>query len=467
MSNSNKKQFIIAVAGTLLVSAAVEALASGYALNEQSVSSMGTAYAGRSASALDASTVYSNPAGMSYLSEAELVGGLSLIHASTDISDASACQPKVSIDGLFDSCSGATLSDVVNGTNDGDMVPTSFVPFGYYVMPVDDRLSAGFGIYAPSGVSAEYEASYMGRYFARTSDLKAVNFQPTVSYKINRDLSVGGGVYASYVTGTLSQAINPLSLDGKADIFQIPESVTYKGDGYGEVQGNAWGFGYNVGTIYQVTEPLRLGVTYHSKVDYSLTGDYTVIYPDYESSPGDIGPGGEVAQNAVLDVSTPDSVDLGLAYELDKRWTLLTGATWTHWSLFEELVVEQEEGGEVISYVPEFWEDTWSYGLGASYQLDRRWTLRAGYAYDPSPVPDDHVTARLPLGDRNIFSFGTQYRMTRDMDIDLAFTYILEDEVTVNDELLTGPDEPIPQFLYTGKYNNSAVLLGAQFTYRL
>ena len=311
MSNS-RKQLIVAAASALMVSAAVEALASGYALNEQSVSSMGTAYAGRAASALDASTVYSNPAGMSYLSDAELVGGISLIQASTEISDASACQPKLSVDGLFNSCSGAPLSDVVNGTNDGDMVPTSFVPFGYYVMPVNDRLTAGFGVYAPSGVSAEYEASYMGRYFARTSDLKTVNFQPTVSYKINRDFSVGGGVYASYVTGTLSQAINPLSLEGIADILQIPESVTYKGDGYGEVEGDAWGFGYNIGAIYQVTEPLRLGVTYHSKVDYSILGDYTTTYPDYESSPGVVSPGGEVTQNAALNVSTPDSLDFGL-----------------------------------------------------------------------------------------------------------------------------------------------------------
>ncbi|MEK1843481.1 MAG: outer membrane protein transport protein, partial [Pseudomonas sp.] len=45
-----------------LLSASSIAGANGIALNEQSASSAGTAYAGRSSSALDASTIYGNPA---------------------------------------------------------------------------------------------------------------------------------------------------------------------------------------------------------------------------------------------------------------------------------------------------------------------------------------------------------------------------------------------------------------------
>ena len=59
-------------------------LAAGFAINEQSASAMGTAFAGRSSSALDASTVYGNPAGMSYLDE-QVTGGMALISAGTDI----------------------------------------------------------------------------------------------------------------------------------------------------------------------------------------------------------------------------------------------------------------------------------------------------------------------------------------------------------------------------------------------
>ena len=71
-------------------------LAAGFAINEQSVSAMGTAFAGRSSSALDASTVYGNPAGMSYLKE-QVSGGMALISAGSDIDHVNAHATSTSI----------------------------------------------------------------------------------------------------------------------------------------------------------------------------------------------------------------------------------------------------------------------------------------------------------------------------------------------------------------------------------
>ena len=96
-------------------------LAAGFAINEQSVSAMSTAFAGRSSSALDASTVYGNPAGMSYLKE-QVSGGMALISAGTDIDH---------VDSNY------------RGSNDGDMVPLAAIPFGYYVKPLDEQWTFG------------------------------------------------------------------------------------------------------------------------------------------------------------------------------------------------------------------------------------------------------------------------------------------------------------------------------------
>src|SRR5471030_873957 len=92
--------------------------ANGIALNEQSASSAGTAYAGRSSSALDASTIFGNPAGLTKLKRTEISGGAAVVSVSDDISDAQSS---------------------ASGTNKGDSVPLGVVPFAYMSTP--DRKS--------------------------------------------------------------------------------------------------------------------------------------------------------------------------------------------------------------------------------------------------------------------------------------------------------------------------------------
>ena len=132
--------------------ASSQALAGGFALNEQSASAMGTAFAGRSSSALDASTVFGNPAGMSYLDE-QVSGGMALIKANSDISHA---------------------SSNFTGSNQGDMVPLAAIPFGYYVKPLDENWHFGLGVYAPFGLATEYENNYQGRGLQHDAEVIAV-----------------------------------------------------------------------------------------------------------------------------------------------------------------------------------------------------------------------------------------------------------------------------------------------------
>ena len=141
-----------------LVSAASHGVASGFAINEQSVSNMGTAFAGRSSSADDASTVFGNPAGMARIKREQVSGGIALIHAKTDIDHASGS---------------------ASGSNDGDMVPFIGAPMGYYVKPLDDNWSFGLGLYVPFGLVTDYERSFQGRYHGDRSEVRVITLQPT------------------------------------------------------------------------------------------------------------------------------------------------------------------------------------------------------------------------------------------------------------------------------------------------
>ena len=172
----NKKMLKSALALSVAV-ASTQLLAGGFSLNEQSVSGMGTGFAGRSSSADDASTVYGNPAGMSRLKQNEVSVGATYLDAKSTIKDASSTQ------------FGADNP----GTNKGDMVPGIGVPFGYLVTPIDEHWAFGLGVYAPFGLVTDYESSFQGNGFGSKSKVQVITTQPTVSYAFNDKVSVGFG----------------------------------------------------------------------------------------------------------------------------------------------------------------------------------------------------------------------------------------------------------------------------------
>ncbi|SDS29896.1 long-chain fatty acid transport protein [Halopseudomonas xinjiangensis] len=392
-------------------------MANGLAINEQSASSMGTGFAGRSSSVLDASTVFGNPAGMSQLDRTEISGGLALIDAKTDISDATGAFP---------------------GSNEGDMVPFTPVPFGYFVTPLNDRWHAGFGIYVPFGVISDYENAFQGRYYGEYSSVRVVTFQPTLSYKINDRVSVGFGPTINRIDGKLTRAVP----------FVPPATPVALPDGRVSILGDDIGYGFNAGVLVDVTEALSWGLTYRSKVDYTLEGRTKVSGFPVAALNGQY--------DAELDFTSPESVDTSLTYEVDDQWTLYGGLTWMRWSRLQEIVVENDAAPANLATVREEqnWSDTWSFALGASYQLNPSWVLRTGFAWDRSPTTDTDRTVRIPVGNRRVLSFGAGWRLSDDVTIDAAYAYLHEDTAEVN--------EPA----YQAEYRNSAHGLSTQLTYR-
>lgn len=402
-----------------LASAASHGFASGFAINEQSVSSMGTAFAGRSSSADDASTVFSNPAGMARIKREQVSGGIALIHAKTDIDNASGS---------------------ASGSNDGDMVPFIGAPMGYYVKPLDDKWSFGLGLYVPFGLVTDYERNFQGRYHGDRSEVRVVTLQPTLSYRFNEQLSIGFGPTINRIDGELTSAIN--------------NPIPGAGDGKVKIKGDDTALGYNVGVLFEITPQTRFGLTYHSKVDYRLKGDTKV------SGPGFVIGSSAGTYDASLELTTPESVDFSVTHELDADWTLYAGSTWTRWSRLEEIRADNKGVGGLLGGAltsinePQNWHDTWAHAVGAAYKLNPQWTLRAGLAVDQSPTNNADRSPRIPTGDRKILSLGTAWSPNEDVTIDLAYSYLMED------------DAHIERDDYRATYKNTAHGLGAQVTYR-
>lgn len=395
-----------------------QTMAAGFALNEQSISGMGTSFAGRSSSADDATTLFGNPAGMSRLTREEVTFGAAAIKANSDIDDAS--------------------SFPGTGSNDGDMVPATAVPMGYYVNPIDNKWALGVGFYVPFGLATDYESGFQGRYFGDYSEVAVMTVQPTISYRFNDKLSIGFGPTLNRITGEL-------------------QSATLNG-GRVKVKGDDTAVGFNAGVLYEFTPHTRMGATYHSKVEYTLEGDTKL-------SGAGFGPFA-AKYDASLDLTTPESVDLSVTHELNDSWTLYAGAMWTRWSRFEAIIIENDglpaplQGGSLDPIIEEQdWHDTWSYALGAAYKLNQHWTLRSGLAFDQSPTNNTHRSPRIPSGDRTAVSFGLAWEPTEDVTVDLAYSYLWEEDTKVS---RTSPTRGV----YNATYENSAHGFGASLSYR-
>ncbi|MCU1754926.1 MULTISPECIES: OmpP1/FadL family transporter [Pseudomonas] len=409
--------------------ASSQIFASGFALNEQSVSGMGTGFAGRSSSADDASTVFGNPAGMSRLSGQQVTGGIAVIDATTDIKNA---------------------NGNAKGTNKGDMVPFTGVPMGFYTNKLNDQWAIGFGVYAPFGLATEYEKSFQGRAFGSTSDVKVVTLQPTVSYAFNDRVSVGFGPTINRISGKLESQL--------ALVPGTPEAKV-------KIKGDDTALGWNAGVLVQATDTTRVGLTYHSKVTYKLKG-----HTEVEAGAGT--PPQLLQSNrydASLSIDTPESWDLSVTQDLSDAWKVYAGSTWTRWSRLKDITVQNKGvtmansgagGAQAFTTIKEEqnWHDTWAYAIGTSYQLNKQWVLRTGLTWDQSPTNNQNRSPRIPTGDRTIFSLGAGYAVNENLVIDVAYSYLKEESVKVNDS--KGINN------YSAKYENSANGFAVGATYK-
>ncbi len=386
------------------------AWSAGFALNEQSIKSMGMSQAGRSATAADATTLFANPAGMTQLTGTNMSGNATFIYAPADIENAQGSQA---------------------GTNNGDMIPPTWVGAGFMTHQMNDQLTIGIGNYAPFGLATNYESSFQGRYFGDKSKVKVIAIQPTIAYKLTPELSIGMGISVSKLEGLLS-----------AYSIALTNPV--------EVNGDDISYGYNVGVLWQVMPQTRIGFDYRSKTDYNLKGTTELT-------------GTGIEFPATLDISTPATFELSVSHELNPNVNIHGSVGLTQWSVLEKLVIENGGGasGAFKTSIEELdWKDSWAYSVGADWKMDDALTLRAGLGIDKTPVTDSHRSVRVPSEDRTVLSVGLSYDINDKMSIDAAYMYLKEDTAHVSaSKSVASINGPIT---YSADYNGIAHLIGAQ-----
>ncbi len=410
---TSPKYLVIAIAAL-----ASQAQAAGFALNEQSVKSMGTSQAGRESMAADASTVYTNPAGMTELAGTQFSGALTYIYAPASISNA---------------------QGFPSGSNDGDMIPPQPVGASFLSHQVSDVLNIGIGLYSPFGLATNYEKSFQGRYFGDKSKVKVISLQPAIAYKVAPTVSLGLGLSVNRLEGLLSADITSLA----------PNSHL-------EVNGNDTAYGYNYGVLWQVQPDTRVGVTYRSKTKYKLTGTTEI-----RNAPASLLPSQNADYAAELGISTPATLSASVSHHLNKEVTLHGEASLTKWGVLKELVIQNSGAPAPFNTITETleWKDAWLYSIGAEYQYQENMILRAGLGIDKTPVTDAHRGVRIPSADRTVFSLGGSYQMNKQLSVDCAYMFLKEKTAHVDLSKPTTPER------YSADYSGKAHLVSVQMNY--
>lgn len=456
----------IALAITALSLASAPAHSAGFLLNESSASGLGNAFAGGAAAAEDASTLWSNAAGISNLKMSQLAGALHVITPSMK----------------FNNQASVAASQQSLGGEGGDAGGPNFVPNLYFAMPINQAWSFGVGFTAPWGLVTEYDDGWMGRFQAVRSSIKTMNFNPAVSWKVAPNFALGLGLNAQRIEGEFTNQVNYSGalLSAAAAAGIAPGSATFNAiaaatpglESSAVVKGSDWGFGWNIGLLWDLDANSRLGFSYRSRVSHTLGGDATFTNPALPTLPPALAPVVAGLANAVnttalynsgisSDVKMPEIVNMSY-FRTIGSWDIMADAQWTGWSAIQDLTFVRDDG-KTLQSTPENFKDAWKLAVGVNWRPDGQWTVRGGLAYDQSPVQAEFRTARLPDADRTWLTVGGQYKMSNALKFDFGAAYIWVSSGQINNN---GGDPSGRSYgVLNGHYHSNTVILSGQATW--
>jgi long-chain fatty acid transport protein len=417
-----KRSLVVSSIGAAFALAAGSAYGGAFGIATQTGPGTGNANAGGAAGAEDASVVWTNPAAMSALPQGK--------HFSLS---AQVLRPSFKFRN-----EGSTIPGVLGSGNGSDGGDWAFVPNGYFAMNLGNKLSIGVGVNAPFGLKTEYDSGWIGQRIALNSEIKTVNINPSIAYKVAPNVSIGAGIDAQYLEAKLTNA------------SQLGRS---------KLKADDVGWGFNLGVVVETAPGTRIGLHYRSSIKYQLKGDAS--FSAVPAADADIR----------ADLRVPENVSLSIFSAVTPRWELMADLTWTRWSRIKSIVPVCREvsfgvcpvaGNALVgATLPTNWKDTWRISVGANYKYSPTWKLRFGLAYDPTPTNNTDRTARLPDEDRFWLALGAQYAVSKNGKLDLGYAHEFIRDADVNTQVFG------TAFRQRGHFDNRADILTLAYSHSI
>ncbi|MFZ0241123.1 MAG: outer membrane protein transport protein [Desulfobacterales bacterium] len=365
----------------VLVLGSSRATAGGLIAYEVGTADVGLASAGYNARAQDASTAFTNPAGMTRLSGTQFLAAGQVLWSNTKFSIGSRTSPEL-------------------GNDDGGYAVGSDGWFlgggGFLSYSVSPDLKLGFALTGNFGAPLSYNDNWVGRYYVQEATLLGISFLPSVAYKLTDKLSLAVGVTAMYGIYTNQVAINNVD-----PAF---------GDGRLKIDDNDWGWGGNLGLLYEINQDIRLGFTWNSQVDldFKAPAQFSNISPGLVAL---LNGRGLLNSSISVGINVPQQAMGSIFAQLNDRWAVLGSVGWQQWSKFGQVELGIDDTSNPTSTTAELdFKDTWHVAMGAQYRLSQPWLLNFGIAYDSDCQDGANVSPLLPVNSAWRFGVGAEHQ---------------------------------------------------------
>lgn len=372
------------------------ASAGGLELYEIGTPALGLAGAGDAVRAQDASTLFTNPAGMTRLERSELLIGVQPLYG----------------DAHFDRDENTTMPGSASGN------PVGFFPGGsfFYVNSLTPDWKIGLGSFSYFGLPLDFANDWSGRYYSQDNALLGMTFMPSLAYKVNDSISLGVGLNVMY--GYMKQQVAINNLDPRL------------GDGRLDVSDGAWAVGADVGAMYELSKHTRFGLRYLSQVDLNFSDT-----PEFHN----LGPGLSRLMTGTrsldLGMKVPTDLMFSAYHDINDEWAILGSTGWQDWSKFGRVDVGiSSADSEHATTFDMNTKDTWHVSGGVQNRSLSEWIFSGGVAYDSSMFDNKDRPITMPVGSIWRFGVGAQYLMTSDITLGLAYELGYAGDMPVDQE---------------------------------
>ena len=388
---------LIFLAASLFLSSQV--FASGFGVFTQGASALGQA-AAVTAHAESPSTIFYNPALLNDLKGTHVEAGTTVFVFNREF--------KSDFDGD------------THEMEDDIKFPSTF----YISHTFNDKLAAGIGVFFPFGLATDWEDDWEGRFISTKAEMITYTINPVVSYRPHPRISIAAGLDIVILDATLERQVDltPLGFVGS--------------EGSQKFEGDDTGLGFNLGLAVQLTDKARLGISYRSEVDLTVEGD-----AKFSSIPGAVA-GLFPNTDGKADLTLPQQLTIGLAYQVTEPLIVEVGARWEDWSTNDELKIKLDQlvAGQSEDLTPRDWDDTWAFNVGAKYRVNENLALLAGYLFGNNPIPSSTFDPSIPDSDTHLFTFGADIDFGN-TTVSLSYGYQKQEDRDKNNAIGTGPTQ--------------------------
>lgn len=403
MKTFNKTLIAISVA---LVSS--QTLAAGFQLNSQSATGIGRAFSGDAVIGDNASVLSRNPAAMALFDEKALSMGLTYADISVKVKDVEMAGAPISFG------------------SEEDAADSKVIPNIYYIQPLSDKWAFGLAAFSNFGTGTDTTAlannsvQIPGRTIPAPVDLLGntevvtMNFNGSVSYRVNDHFSVGAGLDLIYGQGKLSREGElPLGPNGAMVNANLVD-----------VDADGWAVGGIVGAMYEFNKDNRIGASYRLSPEFNASGDVNLLNTQV----------GAVAAFDEINIPLPDIFQVAGFHQLTDKFAVHYTAQLTTWGDFDQITVNDGAIGSTSVGDAQLkhyaWDDSWLFSIGGTYTINDKWTARAGYMHDQGVV-NDISSISIPDSDRNWYTAGLSYNLSSKSTIDMGLAFVRGEDVEV------------------------------------